>query len=98
MKQGTVGITMDLDEAAASVYDGGSLAPRVPAPGDILVTLLRDGTWGSAYQIVTAREVRRRAAQANAVPRFALRCRRTTKPPWPIAPDWLLRWYPRRRR
>lgn len=81
----TVGITMDIEHVF-----------RVPAPGDTIASVLKDGTYGATYQIVTSREVRRRSPQGNAVPRFALRCRR-----WPLAgatATWLFEWYPRRRR
>lgn len=86
----TVGITLDLTE-----YDQFQ-AVRAPAPGDLVASLLRDGTYGATYQIIQAREVRRH--NRHAPPRFSLRCLRVTLPGlqdrWLI--DWRFQWYPRR--
>jgi hypothetical protein len=71
---------------------------RVPAPGDFLASLRRNGELGSHYQVVTVREVRRR--DPAAAPRFAMRCRRVPPPPPPPAGPvtWVLRWYDRGRK
>lgn len=90
----TVGITFDLERGGYPLDQ----PIRVPAPGDVICSVRR-GTRQelSCYKIVNAREVRRRSAQANASPRFALRCRRIKMPIWKVEIDWLFTWYQRRR-
>lgn len=84
----TVGIT----------YDAQPVQGRVPAPGDFLLTMGKRGP-ATRYEIVEAREVRRRAANANAVPRFALRCRRLAHTGLPHGGGvvWFMFWYRRKR-
>jgi len=91
MRAGTCGLYMDL------VGQAEAESVRLPVPGDSVVSVRRDGNYGSGYLVRDVREVRRRDPQAPV--RVQMRCRRV-----PVSEAlsvagacWQMSWYPRRR-